>query len=63
MNPVEPIGAAVILGGPWRVDLDLLTDHIEIFEQFSDNVALKKWHGGAVFSETDASPKAERALA
>ena len=35
-----------------RVIIDLLSDHTELFKQFSDNPAFKKWLGDAIFSAT-----------
>jgi type I restriction enzyme R subunit len=41
-----------------RVVVDLLADHTELFKQFSDNAAFKKWLADAVFSVTYAPPAA-----
>jgi len=35
-----------------RVIIDLLTDHTELFKQFSDNPSFKKWLGDAIFDVT-----------
>ena len=35
-----------------RVMLDLLTDHTELFKQFSDNPSFKKWLGDTIFGVT-----------
>ncbi len=35
-----------------RVILDLLSDHTELFKQFSDNPGFKKWLGDTIFGET-----------
>ena len=35
-----------------RVIIELLTDHTELFKQFSDNPAFKKWLGDAIFAAT-----------
>ena len=35
-----------------RVMIDLLTDHTELYKQFSDNPSFKKWLGDAVFGVT-----------
>ena len=35
-----------------RVILDLLSDHTELFKQFSDNPSFKKWLGDTIFAET-----------
>jgi type I restriction enzyme R subunit len=35
-----------------RVMIDLLTDHTELFKQFSDNQSFKKWLGDAIFNAT-----------
>ena len=41
-----------------RVVVELLADHTELFKQFSDNAAFKKWLADAVFSVTYAPPAA-----
>ena len=41
-----------------RVLVDFLTDHTELFRQFSDNPSFKKWLGDTVFSATYAPPAA-----
>ena len=38
-----------------RVVTDLLTDHTELFKQFSDNPSFRKWLGETIFSATYAS--------
>jgi type I restriction enzyme R subunit len=35
-----------------RVMIDLLTDHTELFKQFSDNPSFKKWLGDTIFGMT-----------
>ncbi|NCC31931.1 MAG: type I restriction endonuclease subunit R [Chloroflexia bacterium] len=35
-----------------RVIIELLTDHTELFKQFSDNPAFKRWLGDAIFAAT-----------
>ncbi|OPY90982.1 MAG: hypothetical protein A4E72_00366 [Syntrophus sp. PtaU1.Bin208] len=35
-----------------RVMIDLLSDHTELFKQFSDNPSFKKWLGNAIFGVT-----------
>ena len=35
-----------------RVMIDLLTDHTELFKQFSDNPSFKKWLGDTIFGVT-----------
>jgi type I restriction enzyme R subunit len=35
-----------------RVIVELLTDHTELFKQFQDNAAFKKWLGDTIFSAT-----------
>ena len=35
-----------------RVIIELLTDHTELFKQFSDNPAFKKWLGDSIFAAT-----------
>jgi type I restriction enzyme R subunit len=35
-----------------RVIVDLLTDHTELFKQFQDNAAFKKWLGDTIFLAT-----------
>lgn len=32
--------------------IDLLSDHIELFKQFSDNSSFKKWLGDTIFRVT-----------
>lgn len=39
-----------------RVLLELLTDHTELFKQFSDNPSFKKWLGDTIFSATYTAP-------
>ena len=39
-----------------RVIVELLTDHTELFKQFSDNPAFNKWLGDTIFSATYAAP-------
>jgi len=39
-----------------RVILDLLTDHTELFKQFSDNSGFKKWLTDTIFSVTYHAP-------
>jgi len=41
-----------------RVILDLFTDHTELFKQFSDNQAFKKWLTDTIFSVTYNPPAA-----
>src|SRR5271157_517117 len=41
-----------------RVIVDLLTDHTELFKQFSDNAAFKKWLTDTIFSVTYSPPPA-----
>lgn len=41
-----------------RVLVELLSDHTELFKQFSDNPAFRKWLAEAVFSATYAPPAA-----
>ena len=36
--------------------VELLADHTELFKQFSDNPAFRKWLGDTIFSVTYASP-------
>lgn len=40
-----------------RVLVELLTDHTELFKQFSDNPSFKKWLGDTIFSATYEQPK------
>ncbi len=40
-----------------RVIIELLTDHTELFKQFSDNPAFKKWLADSNFSLTYTAPK------
>ena len=35
-----------------RVIIERLTDHTELFKQFSDNPAFKKWLAGTIVVET-----------
>jgi type I restriction enzyme R subunit len=45
-----------------RVIIELLTDHTELFKQFSDNPGFKKWLGDSIFAATyQPVPKAEAA--
>jgi len=39
-----------------RVLVELLADHTELFKQFSDNPAFKKWLGDTIFSVTYTAP-------
>jgi type I restriction enzyme R subunit len=39
-----------------RVIVELLTDHTELFKQFSDNPAFNKWLGDTIFSATYTAP-------
>jgi type I restriction enzyme R subunit len=39
--------------------IDLLSDHIELFKQFSDNPSFKKWLGDTIFS-VNYRPQAEQ---
>jgi len=41
-----------------RVLVELLSDHTELFKQFSDNAAFKKWLADTIFSATYAPPTA-----
>lgn len=41
-----------------RVVVELLSDHTELFKQFSDNAAFKKWLTDTIFKETYAPPAA-----
>ena len=41
-----------------RVLVDLLSDHTELYKQFSDNTSFKKWLADAIFSATYAPPTA-----
>ena len=41
-----------------RVVLELLSDHTELFKQFSDNPSFKHWLTGVVFDATYQSPTA-----
>jgi type I restriction enzyme R subunit len=36
---------------PGRVMVELIADHTELFEQFSDNPAFKKWLGVMIFGD------------
>lgn len=42
-----------------RVLIELLTDHTELFKQFSDNPAFKKWLGDTIFTATYTSTDIE----
>jgi len=42
-----------------RVMIDLLSDHTELFKQFSDNPSFKKWLSDTVFTLTYESPPPE----
>lgn len=39
-----------------RVIIELLTDHTELFKQFQDNAAFKKWLGDTIFTATYNQP-------
>src|SRR5262249_3509456 len=39
-----------------RVIVDLLTDHTELFKQFQDNAAFKRWLSDTIFASTYAEP-------
>jgi len=39
-----------------RVMIDLLSDHTELFKQFSDNPSFKKWLGDTIFGVTYQAP-------
>lgn len=41
------------------ISVDLLTDHPELFKQFSDNAAFKKWLTDTIFSVTCKPPSLE----
>src|SRR5713226_1538720 len=41
-----------------RVVVELLSDHTELFKQFSDNAAFKKWLADTIFSATYNPPTA-----
>lgn len=41
-----------------RVIIELLTDHTELFKQFSDNPAFKKWLADTIFAVTYSKPAA-----
>jgi type I restriction enzyme, R subunit len=41
-----------------RVLVALLSDHTELFKQFSDNATFKKWLTETIFSATYNSPAA-----
>jgi len=41
-----------------RVLIELLSDHTELFKQFSDNPAFKEWLGDTIFSATYTPPAA-----
>jgi type I restriction enzyme R subunit len=45
-----------------KVLVELLTDHTELFKQFSDNPSFKKWLGDAIFSATYEQPKEPNGL-
>jgi len=36
-----------------RIIIELLTDHTELFKQFSDNPAFRKWLSDLIFASTD----------
>jgi type I restriction enzyme R subunit len=40
-----------------RVIIELLTDHTELFKQFSDNPSFKKWLGDSIFAATYQMPE------
>jgi type I restriction enzyme R subunit len=42
-----------------RVIIELLTDHTELFKQFSDNPSFKKWLGDSIFAATYQSQPGE----
>jgi type I restriction enzyme R subunit len=42
-----------------RVIIELLTDHTELFKQFSDNPSFKKWLGDSIFAATYQSQEGE----
>ncbi len=46
-----------------RVVVDLLADHAELFKQFSDNPAFKKWLADSNFAATYNAPSAAQELA
>jgi type I restriction enzyme R subunit len=39
------------------VILDLMSDHTELFKQFSDNESFKKWLADTMFAATYAPPE------
>jgi len=41
-----------------RVLVELLSDHTELFKQFSDNATFKKWLADTIFSVTYNPPAA-----
>ena len=41
-----------------RVLVDLLSDHTELYKQFSDNTSFKKWLADSIFSASYAPPTA-----
>jgi type I restriction enzyme R subunit len=41
-----------------RVLFELLSDHTELFKQFSDNAAFKKWLTDTIFAATYYTPEA-----
>jgi type I restriction enzyme R subunit len=41
-----------------RVIVELLADHTELFKQFSDNAAFKRWLADTIFAATYAPPAA-----
>jgi type I restriction enzyme R subunit len=43
-----------------RAVIDLLSDHTELFKQFSDNPSFKKWLSETIFSATYADAAAQR---
>jgi len=40
-----------------RAILEMLSDHTELFKQYSDNGAFKKWLGDTIFMTTYAPPE------
>ncbi len=44
-----------------RVMIDLLSDHTELFKQFSDNPSFKKWLGDTIFGVTYQQPTGQSA--
>ncbi len=45
-----------------RVMIDLLSDHTELFKQFSDNPSFKKWLGDTIFGATYKSDRQSSAV-